>query len=1093
MLLTVYYGLDWHENRKQLLAQVCDCRGKAEESQVLVVPDQFSHEMERSLCQTGGPSISRYAEVLSFSRLADRVFSVGGGIADVQLDQGGRLLAMASAVNMIRSRLKKYGSCGEKPEFLLQALQTIDEFKAFCLMPEDLHRAALRTQGELAVKLEELALLCEGYEAACANGTQDSGGRMLQLLDCLKLCDYDRNKAFFFEGFSTFDRIERQIIATLLDHGCPVCVFVVCDDPRDGQHVFDEVRKTVDALKDIARRQQCSIEIREVVSQDTSSSMQHLRKNLFAGIQKPYQGTEKKIFSHEAQDIHREVADLAGRILAHIQGGGRYRDIAVVCGDPETYRPVLQNMFARYQIPAYFAGSEKLITKPPVQAVLRALEAASYDMDTEMIFAFLKSALSPLPRNSCDRLENYVYTWNIHGNGWQASWTMHPDGYGAERDARSDEALKEINRDRMIAIEPLLSLRKALNAAANTAEQVLALNDFLEKIRFREKMSLAAKQFTEQQQLQRAQEYAQLYQIMMDALEQFYRVLGKTVHTPDSFYCLLHSLLSQYDVGTIPATLDCVSIGSVNSMQRTNTPIVCIIGACDGMLPTAPEEVGLLSEDDRKVLQKMEISVAPGLSERLNRELHGIYQVMTAATEELYVSAVAGKPAYLFRRLAELFPARKISAENIPELVLRSAVAAEEYLAQLRHQPVKPASVQRLIQCLPNQGQKLIQAYAKADSTPGTLRKETVTELYGKTLRLSASKIDKYARCPYGYFLEYGLRAKERKRATFDAPLYGDLVHRVLENTAKEVMRKGGFHQLSSEQVLDIAGTHIQQFTQELMADTQEVSERFLYLYERNLTEIREVVENLCSELQQSEFEPAYFELKFSKGEQMPSIQVVGTYMNGELEGKVDRIDLCTIGSAVYARVVDYKTGRKQFDYTDILNGIGLQMLIYLFALEQGGKKAMGVQFRPSGVLYMPARFSLETAKEPADTEKTEAIRQNAFRRNGLLLQDETVLDAMEPGEKKVFLPKGEDYLATAEQMQMLQRFVYQSLRAMVDGVASGNVTPNPYYRGSNDNACLYCPYGTVCHVRSGCVSNKVRAKRGKQQFWAEVEEKVSG
>lgn len=1098
-MLELCLGVDWKENRRWLLRRVCRQASAKHGGNILVVPDQFSHEMERQLCTAGGDHICRYAEVLSFSRLADRVFATCGGVADVAMDNGGRLVAMAAAIDQVRSRLKLYGNCGEKPEFLLQLLNTVDECKAFCITPEVLRRAAQQATGSLAVKLEELALLAESYDAVCANGAQDAGSRLMKLSECLLTCDYAAGKTFYFEGFSDFNALELQILLQLLEAGAPVTVVLLCDDLARGQGVFDCSRETARQLLQAASRAEIPTQCTTIHPGAVPEGIAYLREHLFGSCREPFAQESCDVQLFVSGSVHREVEEVAGRILQQVQAGKRYRQISVACGEMERYQPVVRNVFARYGIPAYFSGNDDILRKPVVQTVLFALEAATGGMEQDAVFAYLKSGLSPLERDRCDRLENYAITWNIRGNAWHKPWAQHPNGSRQAMDESAQQQLAQLNVDRQTAMDPLLHLKQGLRDATNTAQQVLSLYDFMEEIAYSKRLNEIANTMAEQGDLQKAQEYAQLYQILVTAMEQFYTVLGHTVRSADAFYRLLRTLLSQYAVGTIPATLDCVTVGSCMSMRQNRTDILFVLGACDGAFPANSEEQGLLSDMDRKQLRKMGIAVAPGVQEKLDRDLLGIYNVLTSPEEAVFVSAISAKEAYLFLRLQKLFPNAMQSAEKeMPLGVAYCPEAALEYLAQLRNDPTAAELTDCLQQALPEGAAAMRKIYDQADYTPGNLRQETVRQLYGKKISLSASKIDRLAKCGCAYFLQYGLHAQERKPVKFDASDYGNLAHFVFEKTGRAVVAEGGFHQVSLERTLELARDAIDAYTRQEFPDLQDKPERFGYLYRRNQQEILETVKDLFDELKWSQFEPEGFEVHFSSTGQMPSIRVVGKLATGEITGFVDRVDLYRNGTACYARVVDYKTGQQDFDYTDILNGIGLQMLIYLFALKNGGQAAFGVKLQPGGVLYIPARWPMISVQQKNGLIGDERIKQR--RRKGLLLNDALVLQAMETTDSPCYLPCSYDKegtpkgdLASREQLKQVENFVFRTLADMTDSIACGNVTPYPYDRGDRNNACAYCPYHSVCHVDAGCVQKKVRAKISKDTFWQEMEGKNHG
>jgi ATP-dependent helicase/nuclease subunit B len=340
------------------------------------------------------------------------------------------------------------------------------------------------------------------------------------------------------------------------------------------------------------------------------------------------------------------------------------------------------------------------------------------------------------------------------------------------------------------------------------------------------------------------------------------------------------------------------------------------------------------------------------------------------------------------------------------------------------------------------------------------------------------------------YFLKYGLKLKERKEATVDPAEFGTYVHAVLEDTAREIMNQGGFHKVSLEKTIEIAN----QFSENYIAErfSQIDSQRVQYLFRRNVQELEIVVTELWNELKDSEFEPAEFEMAFD------AIPITGKTMTAFLRGYVDRVDACKINGQVYYRVVDYKTGKKDFDYCDVYNGLGLQMLLYLFALEERETDFLGEHPVPAGVQYFPARVPILSVDGMMDEEATDEAREKLWKRKGLLLADEEVLQAMEPSEK----PKRLSYtikkdgtlsgdLADRKQLKLLNAYIFALLGKMVDDIASGNVEPNPYTRGGRHNACAFCPYGAVCHQET-VEGRRDYAAMSSQKFWEEIEKEMS-
>jgi len=362
-------------------------------------------------------------------------------------------------------------------------------------------------------------------------------------------------------------------------------------------------------------------------------------------------------------------------------------------------------------------------------------------------------------------------------------------------------------------------------------------------------------------------------------------------------------------------------------------------------------------------------------------------------------------------------------------------------------------------------------------------------------LTLSASQIDQQAECRLGYFLRYGLKAKERKELTVDPAEFGTYVHAVLEETAREIKSLGGWHQVGLEQTLEIAHRHSDSYAQERFAQLE--SERLQYLFRRNGLELDAVVEELWKELSQSAFEPLAFELDFGKGAAMPEVHTPGKHMDASLRGFVDRVDQWKDELRSYFRVVDYKTGKKDFDYCDVFNGVGLQMLLYLFALERGGRAVLDGTGTGAGVQYFPARFPMVNADGRLMPEEADSEREKQLRRKGLVLMDEDVLQAMEPGEEFRTLNckrKADGSItgdvATREQMALLETYVFKVVGDLVDQIASGDVSPNPYTRGSAHNACAFCPYDPVCRLSREQGRRNYKTMTA-QRFWEEIEKEV--
>ncbi len=1058
-MLQIRLCTDRKINQKRLLGELCDCAKREKAGQILIVPEQFSHTTERLLCKYGGDRIGQYAEVLSFSRLANRVFSEEGGVADTQTDASGRLFMMSLAVEQVRSRLKIYGTSVSKPEFLLHLIDMFEEFRSYCVTPERLREAAAQLSGTLAVKTEEFALLMESFDAVSANLGQNPETRLTRLLYAMETGCYAEGKTFWFDGFTDFNGVEQEIIAELLHKGADVTVLLQCDDLSRGGQQFEAARDTAKSLIGIAKTQNVSFNLDRIPAEEKTAPLAYLRRYLFGGRNDAFPGEQDAIrFLHPA-DREAECRETAAEILRLVSEGARWRDISVACADFASYRPVLESVFRHFGIPAYFAGDTDILRQPVVRMLLSALDAATGGMEQEDVLNYLKSGLAPLSREACDRLDTYAFLWNVSGNGWGREWTMHPDGSQKRLDPAAQARLDQLNRDRTLAIAPLLRLQNALKNAKDTGAMVRALYDFTEKIDLNDRLAAFADACRSAGDPQAEQECVQVYAIVTDLLEQMYGVLGQSVRTPDSFARLFRAAISRCTVGTIPASLDCVTVGSLMSQRRCDTDCVFLIGAQEGNFPAVRTQNNLLTDSERIALNRQGIRIAPTAAGNLDRELACIDSVLNAPAKRLCLSAIDGAEAYMIKRAATLFPNATLQTD--PSICR----AEREYLAHFARSSDTPGADD------PLRGEKERLMKAKAYDA-GNLNRETVRALYGDMLTLSASKIDTLAGCRFAYFLQYGLRAKERKQAEVDPLVYGSFVHDVLEHTARQVQEEGGFHAVSTERVLAIAETRMKEYAEQEIGDLLQTT-RIKYLFNRSFDEVRAVVAELCREMRKSEFAPKWFELNFSADGTLPAIRIAGQEAVMELEGKVDRVDVWKNGGKLYLRVIDYKTGGMKLDRTKILNGLGLQLLLYLFALRQMGQQLCGQTPEAAGALYFPANRATFKLGDSKDEKGIEKEQRDSRKRSGLILDAYDVLQAMESCEKNPeYMPYKCDKenhrtgsLVTKEQLEQLERFVFDCVGQLGDTLRRGEIAANPYVSGSG-NACKYCDYQSVCREK---------------------------
>ncbi len=1103
-MLTLILGRTGTGKTTELLRRLC-ANGAARQ-QVYLVPEQYSHEMERRLCQAGGAGTSLYAEVLSFTRLSSRVFAQVRGLNVPQLDNGGRLLLMHRAVRSVESLLTVYHRPSKRTAFLEGLMATSDELKSYCVQPGQLVEAA---EGEAdGGKLRDLGLILGAYEALAAQRAADPRDRLTRLAEALHHSDYLQNRDVYADCFVEFTPQEQRVLAEILRQAHSLTVTVTCGgwDDRFVHLEFEPARRTVAALRRLAESVgvETKIEYLDAPRQGWAPELNWLEQAYYGG-KEPWDGDTEAVELYTGETPFEQVEFAAGRLLELVrEKGWRWRDIGVTARTMDGWEEEIKSVFQRYGIPVSLNRMTDILQKPVLALITSALNAVSGGFEYDDMFRYLKTGLTGVDPDQRDRLENYVLQWDIRGNKWsmEAPWSWHPQGYAQPWDEAQKAQVAELDALRREIIAPLVRLKQAPGETGT--ERAQALYAFMEEIGLRERLEEQAHLLTERGELNQAEEYCQLWEILCGALEQCALLLGDEKLELSEFSQLFQLVLGQYEVGSIPAALDRVTVGDAPRMAHKDLKCLIVLGAEDTAFPQVSAPAGLLTDEDRELLSGLGLSLSPSAEERSERELTILYELISLPRELLVVCrsehSAAGeeqRPSVLVTRLEELFPrcVRVRSGQRRQKYRLSAPVPALEYLAETRSPAVMAA-----LKALPQTAARAERLERSFSTERGRLSPQAVERLYSRTIRLSASKMDKLKGCHFSYFLQYGLNARPRRRASFDAPTAGSFVHYVLQHLLQAAQTRGGVKSCDDETLKSLTRQIVARYIREELGGLDDKPKRFRYLFRRLLRSIDQVVANVVEELRSSDFEPLYFELGFGRGNDVP-VEVHEGSLTLSITGFVDRVDGWYHDGRLYYRVVDYKTGYKSFDFTDIWNGLGMQMLIYLFALQEKGDLILDQHDPiPAGVLYLPARDVIVSGERDLDeAQRQQAVDKN-LTRSGLLLNDLDVLEAMEhAGENGIrFLPvrvsKGGklsgDSLASMEQMGKLKRHIERILSDIGREFASGDVDADPYYHGQR-TACNYCEFAAACHFEEGQKGSfrryipTVKAK----EFWEKLSE----
>ena len=1082
---------------------------------ILIVPEQYSHEAERELARVCPDSMSLYAEVLSFTGLARRLFAEYGGSAKRYLDEGGKLLSMALALNGSGSGSadrKIFGGKGSENELRETLLATVEELKASGIGSEALLETAGKCGGHLSKKLRELAGILDRYEAVVACSGADSADRLNDLARLIREKADVKGWQVFVDGFSDFTGCETAVLQALIEREADLTVCLTANNGRDRNEAFTLSAETAIRLRSYA--EQNLVEVREEYTADGEKETQTkdpaiglLAENAFFYSDRQALSGTGSIRLCRCISAHAECELAASEALRLVRETGcRWRDIAVAVRGFKDYAPVLKRVFEHYGVPLFSTEKIDLFSRPLPALIAFAYEIAASNWDQESVIGYMRTGITGLSREECDELETYLFRWQLNGQAWKRAgkWKQHPEGSGNSFQTKDLEKLERINRSAEALARPLWEFFRQAEECEDAGKHVRILTAFLESLALPRRMAERTAQRMQEGCLDEAREIRRIWDLTCQALEQCEAVLGNTRMGMEDFGNLFTRMLSRYSFAQIPTGVDRVSAGDFDRMRRRNIRHLIVLGASEDRLPGAEPSSGAFSEEERTELLEAGLMLGAGESE-MWREVTRIYNCLSLPSETLTMSypvqdekGNVGNPSLIMKQAERMFG---ISIEPIDQEMLRLSAAEPAFSLAVNAPSLRSApsiAAERVFSEL--EPERMAAVRAAASLPRGGLAPETAERLYGKESFLSASRADTFAACKFEYFCRYGLKARPYETEELRPTDVGSFMHRIFEQTARDVKAEGGFKTVDDRRILELADRHIDAYIGSELQNFEEKTARFTFLFRRLRGDVHAILLDAAEELRRSDFEPLDFELDILNTEGMEPYCVQAGDRRITLSGVIDRVDGWEHDGKLYLRVVDYKTGKKEFRLSDVLNGTNLQMLLYLNDLARTGEQRYGKETVPAGIMYFPARNDVLAVKgeDDPDADKKEKA---ARRRSGLVLEEAPLLEAWEKGEEQIYLPVKKnksgysgDTLVSEKRLQLLSEKVDRTLTEMAESLARGDISADPLYENENEHACQYCDYKNRCGFRDGQRGERVRKRLELRadEFWSQLE-KESG
>lgn len=1077
---------------------------------LIIVPDQFTMQTQKDLVMRSDRDGILNIDVLSFGRLSHRILEEVGTKEMPVLDDTGKSLVLQKVAADLKEQLPAMGSLLHKQGYIHEVKSAISEFMQYGISTQDMDKLITSAQkrGALAMKLKDLKTLYRGFQDYIRDHFITTEETLDVLRRSLSKSKILKGSVVVFDGFTGFTPIQNRLIQELMRVCAETIVTVtigVGEDPykMDGeQKLFHLSKKTVADLEKLAA--EAEVERGEDLFVKggpnrfaKAPALHYLEQNLFRYQYEPYAGEQQEIHMFEALSPREEVHQTALYIRHLIREQGMtYRDIAVVIGDLEGYASYVETEFGQLEIPCFLDRTRGIVLNPMIEYIKSALQLYIKDFSYDTVFHFLRSGMSDISREEIDELENYVIRTGARGyRTYSRLFTrrteeLQENAEGSEQaEEKTMERLNRIRQQFMDAVEIL-----HMGSQEKAGDYVSHLYDFLEQNQVQQKLLNYQQQFEKEGDLSRAREYAQIYRLVMDLLDQVYELLGEEEISRQEFADILEAGFGEITVGTIPQNVDRIVVGDMERTRLKQVKVLFFLGVNDGNIPKNASKGGIISDMDREFLIESGTEMAPSPRQQMYIQRLYLYLNMTKPSEQLYLSYAKvnseGKgirPSYLIDTVRKLFPAMSVEyPQNRSRLEqIEGRQEGARYLAEELREYVEGTLPEEERQDFylmyrayeaDAAGRDLLTRAAFRRYRESGLSRIVARALYGQQLENSVSRLETYAACACRHFLQYGLSLQEREEFGFEASDMGTVYHAVLENFAGKLAESNLTWWDFTE---DFAAKAVKESVEAYAATYGETvlysSARNEYAITRMSRILTRTVLTLQKHLKQGSFQPDDYELSFRFAEDLDSIHVdLSEDEKMHLQGRIDRIDVSEDAEHVYVKVIDYKSGNRKFDLAALYYGLQLQLVVYMnAAMEMESRKHPDKEIVPAALLYYHIDDpTIETPVELTDEQINEQILAK-LRMNGVVnsapevverldryMQDKSVVIPVEKKKDGSFSARSS--VLSREEMQLISSYVDAKIRSIGREILDGKIAANPYEKG-NEEACTYCAYKKVC------------------------------
>ena len=1103
-MINFVYGRSANKKSRHLTNMIAQSTERGIRS-FLIVPEQFAVGSERANLALLPASAQLHLEILNFSRLYNAVCRKYGGLEYNYITKPLRHVMMWQNLRELAPLLEIYGKYADGDAALCDMmLSAVGELKSGCITPSQLELAAkkLDSDSSLSKKLRDIALITSAFENSVSRAFSDASDDISKLDAILGKHSFFDGADVYIDAFTSFTAAEYRVIDKIFAQASNVTVTLQLDFPYQDTVYTASITDSEKTLKKSAERHGG---YQEIILEDSESeqnkNIRILSDNIFTQTEKLCKSEENDkngIYTYKCGDPYSEAQAAASITLSLLRDGYRLRDIVVIMRNADSYHGIIEPAFERAGIPFYFSEKTDLSTTPIVRFILSALRIKIYNWRTTDVISHLKCGLYDVDISELDLFEQYVTTWQIRGERFTSGdFTMNPDGYTDELTDRGKRILENANSVRKKLLGYLLPLFEELEKDSSIRHKCRAIYRFLLSSGAKKRLLELSAREKDMGNVRESIDHAQTFRMCCDALGALAEAFSDEDFGNEMTVSELCELLSFYfsktDMGSIPTSADEVIIGSASMLRADSPKCAVILGLCDGVFPAPVKDGGILSFYEKNILKELDVKFSSTSERAASDELMYLHRAISMPKERLYLLSYSNSsdgrkttPSLPFERAKKMLTEAGDKEKRVFTFDGKDMLALTPSLrAALRYLPsLKGTAAGEVISKCALENEKLRSLVNKdappVSDTECTVSEETVQMLYGPRLNLTQSRIDKFVNCNFNYYCSYILKLREEQISRFKANDIGTFIHHILEKLLSNIVNENGIDtSITIERIEEMTREIVEEYISRISPAGVPRSARLGHLYKRlyNLSIL--LICNIIEEFRHSSFRPRYFELNTNgKGDNPTACEF--ELKNGTkvvFSGIIDRVDILKLDdNKVYIRVVDYKTGTKQFALDDIKHGLNIQMLLYLFTLQKNKNQAFYNDIgcdspEAAGVVYLSSNIPQLETEDYEDAQSVFKKAQKMLTRSGLLLDDIDILKAMNDELSPDYLggiklkkdgTLSGNALTSAEKFDALKEEIDRTLTSISEKIISGSANAEPLTYGKKD-PCEFCAMKPIC------------------------------